>query len=91
MTATATPEIVTFGDANEKRRRGQFVDLMRDCPIPDGETAAEPGTIPHAADSSPASSYDFLYRQALRCRASSWSSAAAGARRLVVQRIARHL
>lgn len=65
MTMTTEPEIVTFGEAGERERRGRFIDLMRDCPIPDGELLQNLGLFLTPQTLSRILFMDFLYRQVL--------------------------
>lgn len=65
MSAISSPEIVTFGDAGERGRREKFIDLMRTCPIPDGELLMNLGLFLTPQTLSRVLFMDFLYRQIL--------------------------
>jgi hypothetical protein len=61
----ATTNIVTFGDEQEPQRRSQFVDLLRQCPIPDSELLLNMGLFLTPQTLSRILFMDFLYRQIL--------------------------
>jgi hypothetical protein len=63
MIETQLPSIVTFGDADEQMRRGDFVDLLRRCPIPDRELLLNMGLFLTPQTLSRILFMDFLYRQ----------------------------
>ena len=58
-------DIVTFGPADEPDRRRQMVDLMRGCPIPDGELMLNAGLFLTPQTLSRVLFMDFLYQQVL--------------------------
>ena len=58
--------IVTFGDKDEKRRRREFLDLFRRCPIPDDEFLINLGLFLNPQTLSRILFMDFLYRQILQ-------------------------
>ena len=57
--------IVTYGDAKEKGRRGQLLELLRNCPIPDEEMPLNLGLFLTPQTLSRVLFMDFLYRQIL--------------------------
>ncbi len=65
MIETATTNIVTFGDAKEQERRSRFIDLFRQCPIPDSELLLNMGLFLTPQTLSRILFMDFLYRQIL--------------------------
>ncbi|HLK59146.1 MAG TPA: hypothetical protein VKU00_21470 [Chthonomonadaceae bacterium] len=65
MIETLPPTIVTFGDTGEKTRRNDFVNLIRNCPIPDNELLLNMGLFLTPQTLSRILFMDFLYRQAL--------------------------
>ena len=64
MTHTQS-NIVTFGDAEEKHRRGQLYDLFRNCPVPADEIFLNLGLFLTPQTLSRILFMDFLYRQIL--------------------------
>lgn len=59
------PSIVTFGPSGETDRRKQFIDLMRQCPIPDNELLLNMGLFLTPQNLSRVLFLDFLYKQIL--------------------------
>lgn len=57
--------IVTFGEEGEKDRRNDFLDLMRNCPIPDDEMLLNTGLFLTPQTLSRVLFMDFLYRKIL--------------------------
>jgi hypothetical protein len=57
--------IVTFGDESQSERRNQFLDLLRQCPIPDDEFLMNLGLFLTPQTLSRILFMDFLYRQIL--------------------------
>jgi hypothetical protein len=55
--------ILTFGDSGEQARRRKFVELLRECPIPDDELALNIGLFLTPQTLSRVLFMDFLYRQ----------------------------
>jgi hypothetical protein len=58
-------KILTFGDNEEKHRRGQLLDLLKNCPIPGGELLVNLGLFLTPQTLSRILFMDFLYRQIL--------------------------
>jgi|TARA_B100002003_G_scaffold136009_1_gene125776 hypothetical protein len=58
-------DIVTFGEEGEKERRNDFLNLMRNCPIPDDEILLNTGLFLTPQTLSRVLFMDFLYRQIL--------------------------
>ena len=64
MTQTSTG-IVTFGASGEKDRRKAFLNLVRECPVPDDEYLLNNGMFLTPQTLSRVLFMDFLYRQIL--------------------------
>lgn len=60
-----TFNIVTYGDSAEKHRRKRFVDMLRNCPIPDDEILTNLGLFLTPQTLSRILFMDLLYRQIL--------------------------
>ena len=58
-----TSSIITFGDSTERHRRKRFLDLFRNCPIPDDEILMNLGLFLTPQTLSRILLMDFLYRQ----------------------------
>jgi hypothetical protein len=58
-------KLVTYGAAEEKGRRQQIVDLMRDCPIPDEELLSNLGLFLTPQTLSRILFMDFIYQKIL--------------------------
>ncbi len=59
------PQILTFGDDSEKSRRGNFLNLLRDCPIPEEEILQNLGLFLTPQTLSRILFLNFLYAQIL--------------------------
>ena len=57
--------LVTYGDSSQADRRRQRLDLVRNCPIPDGELLLNMGLFLVPQTLSRILFMDFLYRQIL--------------------------
>ena len=65
MNAETDPTLLTFGQEDEKGRRSQVVDLLRNCPIPEGELLMNLGLFLTPQTLSRILFMDFLYKQIL--------------------------
>jgi hypothetical protein len=63
MTKHPSSEIITFGPPDEKERRKAFVNLLRECPIPENELMLNMGMFLTPQTLSRVLFMDFLYQQ----------------------------